>query len=164
MKAKLIVNNKEIEVEISEEELNKLQEKKTGYERVGEGNTYYFESGCGEVRNFNDKDPDDDMRYENANYYSSEKVAENNARTDRLMRQLRRFAAEHRKKEIIWNNQDLKYIIRYAHSSPKLYVDSEMCGRNFGTIAFDTEETAQLAIETFHDELIWYFTEYKDSL
>ena len=33
-----------------------------------------------------------------------------------------------------------------------------------GTILFDSEETAQAAIDEFHDELIWYFTEYKDSL
>ena len=34
----------------------------------------------------------------------------------------------------------------------------------FGGIYFDTESAVSLAIETFHDELIWYFTEYKDSL
>lgn len=36
--------------------------------------------------------------------------------------------------------------------------------RAFGHILFDTADTVKLAIETFHDELIWYFTEYKDSL
>ena len=34
----------------------------------------------------------------------------------------------------------------------------------FGGIYFDTAEAANLAISTFRDELIWYFTEYKDSL
>lgn len=45
MKAKLIIEGKEIEVEISAEEYKKLQpteEKKTGYERVPEMNDFYY--------------------------------------------------------------------------------------------------------------------------
>ena len=45
MKAKLIIENKEIEIEISEEEYKKLQpseEKKTGYERVPEDGAFYY--------------------------------------------------------------------------------------------------------------------------
>ena len=36
--------------------------------------------------------------------------------------------------------------------------------KHFGAIHFDSEETANAAMDKFHDELIWYFTEYKDSL
>ena len=51
MKAKLIIEGKEIEIEISEEEYKKLQpseEKKTGYERVPESDVYFYAypSGC----------------------------------------------------------------------------------------------------------------------
>ena len=52
MKAKLIIEDKEIEVEISKEEYKKLQpseEKKTGYERVPEYDDYFHESGKGDV-------------------------------------------------------------------------------------------------------------------
>ena len=47
MKAKLIIEDKEIEIEISEEEYEKLQsseEKKTGYERVPESDIYFYVS------------------------------------------------------------------------------------------------------------------------
>ena len=47
MKAKLIIEDKEIEIEISEEEYKKLQpseEKKTGYERVSKYDNFYYES------------------------------------------------------------------------------------------------------------------------
>ena len=169
MKAKLIFEGKEIEIEISEEEYKKLQpseEKKTGYERVPESDIYFYVS-------YNDKvdttvedcyDVDNEC-YESANYYSSKTVAENNARADKLMRQLRRFSVEHRKYKANFNNiiTERFYIIYQCeineikpyHTSYAIY---------FGAIYFDSEETAQAAIDEFHDELIWYFTEYKDSL
>ena len=169
MKAKLIIENKEIEIEISEEEYKKLQpseEKKTGYERVPKSSIYFYDCfrGCPEYA-ADDYDVVDNEYYESANYYSSEDVAENNARADKLMRQLRRFSVEHRKYKANFNSINARrfYIIYQCeineikpyHTSYAIY---------FGAIYFDSEETAQAAINEFHDELIWYFTEYKDSL
>lgn len=169
MKAKLIIENKEIEIEISEEEYKKLQpseEKKTGYERVSESDIYfcansrgYAETACEDYYDV------DNEYYESANYYSDKTVAENNARADKLMRQLRRFSVEHRKYKTNFNsiNATRFYIIYQCeineikpyHTSYAIY---------FGAIYFDSEEIAQAAIDEFHDELMWYFTEYKDSL
>lgn len=100
MKTKLIIEDKEMEIEISEEEYKKLQpseEKKTGYERMPESDIYYYANPKGDVDTTVEDCYDvDNECYESANYYSSETVAENNARADKLMRQLRRFAVEHR--------------------------------------------------------------------
>lgn len=164
MKAKLIVEGREFPIEIQDPELQKLlmPQKKTGYERVGDGHTYSFVNSWNDVLTMDDNGQDDDLRYETANYYSDRAIAENNARADQLMRQLRRFAAEHRKENIDWNKENYKYCIRYGDKRCGIW--HEVKGREFGQIYFDSEEAAQLAIETFHDELIWYFTEYKDSL
>ena len=105
-----------------------------------------------------------DARYDTANYYSSQTVAENNACADELMRQLRRFAVEHRKNEIDWNDDSCKYYISNEGNTNNLNIDSCYRTRYPGCVYFDTPEAAKLAIETFKDELIWYFTEYKDSL
>ena len=169
MKAKLIIEGKEIEIEISEEEYEKLQsseEKKTGYERVPKSSVYFYVS-------YNDKvdatvedcyDVDNEC-YESANYYSSETVAENNARADKLMRQLRRFSVEHRECGVNLNDTNTKkYCIYYDYGNNTLGTAFTLCAKTFGTIRFDSEETAQAAIDEFRDELIWYFTEYKDSL
>lgn len=166
MKAKLVVEGKEFDIEINDPELQKLiaPPKKTGYERLGKGHTYSFENSWSEIQTFEDKNIDDDRRYENANYYSNRIIAENNARADKLMRQLRRFAVEHREKDIGWSRPDYKYLIRFGHGDKKLYVDHEILGHDFGMIPFDSENAAQLAIKAYHNELIWYFTEYKDSL
>ena len=169
MKAKLIIEGKEIEIEISEEEYKKLQpseEKKTGYERVSESDVYfcansrgYAETACEDYYDV------DNEYYESANYYSDKTVAENNARADKLMRQLRRFSVEHRECEINLNDMNTKkFCIYYNYRDNELEPDFLFSEKAFGTICFDSEETANAAIDEFRDELIWYFTEYKDSL
>ena len=166
MKAKLIIKGKEIEIEISEEEYKKLQPSETGYERVSKSGDYFHESGKGDVESEIEECYNiDNEYYESANYYSDKTVAKNNARADKLMRQLRRFSVEHRKYKTNFNSINARrfYIIYQCeineikpyHTSYAIY---------FGAIYFDSEETAQAAIDEFHDELIWYFTEYKDSL
>ena len=169
MKAKLIIEDKEIEVEISEEEYKKLhpsEEKKTGYERVPELDIYFYANSGGYVETACEDYYDvDNEYYESANYYSDKTVAENNARADKLMRQLRRFAVEHRKDGVDFNSTKTeKHYIYYDCTHNELETVFTFYAKTFGTILFDSEETAQAAIDEFHDELIWYFTEYKDSL
>lgn len=169
MKAKLTIEGKEIEIEISEEEYKKLQsseEKKTGYERVTESDIYFYTypSGCVETTCETCYDIDDEC-YESANYYSDKTVAENNTRADNLMRQLRRFSVEHRGDGVNLNDTNTeKFYICYDYESNELESTYTFITRVFGVIYFDSEETTQAAINEFHDELIWYFTEYKDSL
>ena len=73
MKAKLIIEGKEIEIEISEEEYKKLQspeEKKTGYERVPENCDFYYESSGATVElGFDERCYIDDKYYDIANKY-----------------------------------------------------------------------------------------------
>lgn len=165
--AKLIIDGKEIEVLISEENLEKLTDKRpTGYEKVRYGSTYYTDR-CGVIKTFEERSEFDEEVYKSGNYYSDPDVATNNARADKLMRQLRRFAVEHRKEDIDWNDEtQYKYFIYYYYESNELRIQSvSSCScRDFGQIYFDMKETAKLAVEKFKDELLWYFTEYYDSL
>ena len=167
MEAKLIVDGNEFPIEIQDQELQKLlASRKTGYERVDESQKYWYQASSGNVeRKSNMRDNVDAMYYSNANYYSDETIARNNARADNLMRQLRRFAVEHRNKKMNWANEEMrKYYICTIYGTDELTCDFTYTVRGFGTIYFDTEEVAELAIKTFHDELVWYFTEYKDSI
>ena len=169
MKAKLIIEGKEIEIEISEEEYKKLQseeEKKTGYERVPESDVYFYANSRGYVETCTeDYYSVDNEYYESANYYSSATVAKNNARADKLMRQLRRFAVEHRECGVSFDDINIeKYYICYDYASDELEVSSVVFSKNFGAIYFDSIKVARAAIDEFHDELVWYFTEYEDSL
>lgn len=169
MKAKLIINGKELEVEITEEELKKLEAKsakKTGYERVKDGDTFWCDCGCGKLLpccDFHEGSAKE--MFDTANYYSDFDVAANNARADKLMRQLRRFAVEHREKELNWINEGQnKYTISFDCVNQTFDIDYWTRMSEFGTMYFDSQATAELAIDTFRDELLWYFTEYEDSL
>ena len=169
MKAKLIIEGKEIEVEISEEECKKIQppeEKKTGYERVAEHDGFYYESSEATVEDgLEEHTKLDDEYYDIANYYSDKTVAENNARADKLVRQLRRFAVEHNECGVNFNDINAKkYYICYDYENNELNVSFVFRSRKFGVIYFDLGETANAAIDEFRDELVWYFTEYKESL
>ena len=169
MKAKLIIDDKEIENEITEEEYKKIQppkEKKTGYERVPNSDIYFYVSAKSEIAAAVDLcDYIDDKYYNSANYYSSKNVAKNNARADKLMRQLRRFAVEHRGDGVNLNDTNTKkYCIYYNYINKEIGIWYTVTAKNFGVIYFNSEETAQAAINAFRDELIWYFTKYEDSL
>ena len=166
MKAKLIIEGKEIEVEISEEEYKKIQPSETGYEGVPNSDVYFYVNSRGYVETACEDYYDvDNEYYESANYYSDKTVAENNARADKLMRQLRRFSVEHRKCGVNLDDTNTeKHYICYDYEGNELGATFTFVARVFGVIYFDSEETAQAAIDEFHDELIWYFTEYKDSL
>ena len=168
-KAKLIIDGKEIEIIIPQEQFDKLfpPKKKTGYERVETKQTYYVVFGDSSVESVTEScGTFEDSHYIAANYHSDKTVAENNARADRLMRQLRRFAVEHREKKLDWSygNQDTKCKILYDHGEKTFDLSYNYTINVFGAIYFDSKEIAQLAIDTFKDELLWYFTEYKDSL
>ena len=163
MKATLIIEGKEIEIEISKEEYKKLHPSETGYERVPENSEFYYEYSRGGVECSIDEYCNiDNKYYESANYYSSDIIAENNARADKLMRQLRRFAVEHRGHGV--NLNDINTAKFYIYYDNELESGSVFCAKFFGAICFDSEETARAAIDEFYDELIWYFNEYKDSL
>ena len=166
MKAKLIIEDKEIEIEISEEEYKKLQPSETGYERVPESDIYFYAHSGGYVGTASEDYCNiDNEYYELANYYSDKTVAENNARADKLMRQLRRFAVQHREPGINFNNANTaKFYIICDYENDELRATYTSYAKVFGAIYFDSREVANAAIDKFHDELIWYFNEYKDSL
>ena len=168
MKAKLVVEGKEFPIEILDPELEKLikpQKKKTGYERVEDGGSFWRVENS-TIMPYRDVRGDGEVQhiYDSANYYSNFEVANNNARADKLMRQLRRFAVEHREKEFNWISDGYKHFIEFNYETNEIYTDWCCSLREFGAIFFDSEATAELAIETFRDELLWYFTEYEDSL
>ena len=168
MTAKLIINGQEFEVEISDKKVKELtRNKQTGYEKVSINQYYYYvpDDSYGACSFKQEDDSSDDALYEAANYYSSKEVAENNMRADKLMRQLRRFAVLNRKEKLDWNKErQLKYFIIFNHNNLQIYDTPSTVFQELGIVYFDSKETVKKAIEEFHDELIWYFTEYKDSL
>lgn len=182
MKVELKMNDKSVQAEISEgqlkelglvEQLKKLglieDKPKTGYERVKKGEMYYVidteYNSMLKITEFNDKE--DEQCYNTGNYYNDKIIAENNARADRLLRQLRQWQAANDKSisEKDWNDESKKkWFVAYSYGAEKLYADYYYIMRLPNTIHFATKEKAEEAIEVFRDELIWYFVEYQQRL
>ena len=141
------------------------QTQKTGYERAERGGKYFLEWHC---REKTDSDVDEygtygNMAFKNALYYTNEKLANDNIRADRLLRRLRRFSAVNRKNKIDWKNSNqMKFHIIFDYKEEEINVVGRSVIRHFGGIYFDTKELAAKAIEEFRDDLMWYFTKYKD--
>lgn len=165
MKATLTVNGNSIDIELNAEQYEKLfpeEKKKTGYEKVEEDEQYwYVDSGV-------NVSPDsvgwnlnwENSRYKNANYFSNEEVANNMARAQRLWNQIHRRAVE--LCEPIYQRKDGSlYTICFDPQDNKIFADDWVI-RRFGEIYFDTEEHGNQVINEFHDELFWYFTQFKD--
>lgn len=158
MKAKLIIENQEFDIEILDPELQQIiTPKKTGYEQVANGEKYWYVDYSGGIcRTCDDNEFIDDKLYSTANYYSTEEVAINNARADKLMRQIRRFAVEHD------SDTTKEWLITWSVSHKALEVHHSGWAKTYGAIYFASYGAANEAIEKFEDELTWYFTEYQN--
>lgn len=174
MKVEIKANGKTIEAEISKEqakELGLIAKKNTGYEQVEYRDEYYSVNVLGGVDDTYDVGLiTDKAAYFDGNYYSDEKIAENNAKADRLLRKLRQWQALNdepvNKRDLI----QLIFTIGYdykkddAGNDAGLYAYSYHRPVSFGEIHFSTRDKVKEAINVFKDELTWYFTEYQRRL
>ena len=170
MKVTLTHDGKSVELDLTAEQMTALglkEEKKTGYERAKRYETYCTVDVDGEIITLADSYIDGACSvYGGANYYTSRELAEANGRADRLMRQLRRFAAENGGIPSVedWRNGDKKkWFIKYDHVF-NINVDFVHNNHYFGIVYFNDPNKAHEAVEYFRDELIWYFTEYEAML
>ena len=132
----------------------------TGWERVGENESYYSINGNSYVEEMTeDMCMEDKYYYEDANYFSTEDKAEEINFKQTLFRKLQRFSDENSGNKIGWKEVDQgKYGIWYNADHGKIEVGSTWAVRDFGQVYFISEEVAQQAIFLFHDDLIKYFT------
>ena len=171
MKVTINANGTTIQAEISEEQLKELgliEEQPIGYERVKKGDVYYFNITRSEtVAEVECNRRIDEGRYDTGNYYSDKTIAENNARADRLLRQLKQWQAQNDKAISIsdWKNDNIfKYHIEYDCFNDFPFVVYTTRFRSPNTIYFTSGEKAEGAIEVFKDELKWYYTKYQQRL
>lgn len=172
MQVELKVNGKTVHAEISEEQakiLGLVEDKpKTGYERVDEDESYFVDDTINDGHEvLGGRTLVNNLYYINGNYYNDKTIAENNARADRLLRQLRRWQAQNDKAISIsdWKNDNIfKYHIEYDCFNELFFVTYAVRRRSLNNIYFTSEEKAKEAAGVFADELIWYFTEYQQRL
>lgn len=171
MQVTISANGKNIKAEISEEQakiLGLVEDKpKTGYESLGTGETYYLVDVDDEITTMKYDSRLDRDCYDVGNYYSDKVIAENNARADRLLRQLKQWQAQNDKAISIsdWKNEGIiKYFIAYNYRSSLFEIGRCSRRREPNIIYFTTKDKVSKAVKNFRDELEWYFTEYQQRL
>ena len=171
MKIQIEVNGRKIDAIVNDEEMRSALSRdvcRSGYSQVGPEERYYYITENGHLACDTSGDPYENEKWECANYYASEDIANANNRADTLMRKLRRFAAECNalvppcKQDATTDHWSICY---YPSGEDSSHYEIQVIGsqdkQNFGEICFRHSEDAEMAIEVFYSELKWYFTEYK---
>lgn len=166
------INGKEVPIEIADEvmhELGLLDAKrvpKTGYEKPSLPNEFFITSlGGAIVVSRGDCDsPLAQEAYKNALCTTSSALSTANERADRLMRQIRRFAALNGgiPSPEDWKRGSIKWFI--THNAEGAMLDYSFGSQIAGVTYFSSREAAEQAIKKFKGELLWYFNEYKPML
>ena len=161
------------DTEVSEKELAEIldaeekENKKTGYERVEKGVKYYTVSSGLEINSYDDIYEFDEEKYKIANYFNDKNLTKNIVRAERLKYQLRRFAALNGgiPSPADWQSIEIeKYFIDYLYHIKSIKSGVTRLYRGFGQIYFKNKKACEKAMEIFKDELLWYFTEFREML
>ena len=157
----LIIDGKEIEAQVNEEDLKEV-EREREFGRAEKGKVYFYFSQYFKPKVDSDEFIEcDKVLFDSGNYFLTEKECEDTARVVSLWLRMKRFADEHNKRKFDFDNvKTRKFFISYNLEKEKLTFFPSMGIKSAFQIYFYSAETAHKAIDEFHDELMWYFTEY----
>ena len=156
-KAKLIIDGKEYDVSLTDEQVSEITKpkKKTGFERVKDGKCFWMVDSFGECKNFTESLEGYEIKeYNTANYYSDRDLAEWCNRFDTLNRKMRRWAAEHNTAPIDWDNgNQVKCYIQYCGGEVEL--NWTYTTQVLGCCYFTSTTLGEAAIDEFGDDIRW---------
>jgi hypothetical protein len=153
--AKLIIDGNEIEVQLTDEQVEELtaSEKVTGFERA---DSYLYIDSEGDVGlGYDEDDINSDCHYAVANYYTDNALAQWCRRSDNLTRRMRRWAAEHNPKPIYLYDAEPQWYLTWNIKTKTVEAYFNINSIDFGKAFFKTRELAEAAIEEFGDEIKW---------
>lgn len=165
MRAKVMHEGREIEIEFSKETIEALveatKEPPTGWEFVNTKNAYYRIDSVGIISEYIRGSVYNPRYQENLNEFSTVEKAQEIAGKQLLLRKLQKYSDEHDGDKINWHNiNKAKYSIFYSYMNFGLFVRSKYNARGTGEVFFYTERIAKDAIEEFKKELEEYYDKY----
>ena len=161
IKTQLKINGEIKDVEIKNGEITIIEPVKiiTGWEKVEYGKTYYYDSS-GLIYDTRESICEKHtINYNNANYFSNMKLAENISRMQTLQRKIFRWQAEN---DIpIISIGKYKWCILYnPEVNPNIHVNIKISNEGFLPY-FSSKEKALECIKIFKNELMWLFTKFQ---
>ena len=157
-----VINGKR--VELTDEQVKVLGiERKNPFERVNNGNEYYYIKNSGEVSNYCEvRDSVDNELYDNINYFNDGAFANQVALHQLLYRKLLKFAYDNECEDNqTWNKVNCHYYIGYNINDGRFYADVTLALKH-NDVWFSSRDSANRAItevvEPFmkeHPEFVW---------
>lgn len=108
----------------------------------------------------------DVKQYNTGNVYSNIKIALMNKKADTLFQKIRHWQALNDKSidKVEWEQESDKFYFYYNYTKNQIEILSDCHYKTFGTIYFSSYEIAYKAMLEFHNDLMWYYTKYKQRL
>lgn len=163
MKVQATYKGKTVEIDIPDEKLEELvkEQKKTGWEKPMLSQFYWFFDSDLMKLAYTMCVPDEN-RYQKGNCFTSKELAENIARYQSLDLRIRRRIAEICE-PLDKRNAHKHYVIHYNRANHELEAEPWATSMFMGW-SCDTLAHAKQIIKEFKDDLLWYFTEFKDRM
>lgn len=133
---------------------------KTGWERLELMQRYYMTNGESQPETYH---PEDTEHYESADYFSDPALAADIARAQTIWRKLMRWKAENDSMEDVpFGRENNRYVILYENTFGVTFgVKDKLEANEAFSIYFLSENSVSKAVETFRDDLLWLFTEFR---
>lgn len=151
--------------ELTKEQLKALgieMEKKNPFERVNNGETYYFIAKTGKVESSTEINYImDNKLYNIANYCTDKEMLQQQAYRETLNRLLWRYSMEHGGSEIDWNDDCCKYRIAYNHDANGYEIYVNQTDWTIGASYFLTKGIAENAIKEIIEPFLQEHPDFK---
>lgn len=164
MKAKLILNNKEYEVELKEEQVKEIEKPKYKRWRAEEGGKYYFLSDLGEILSANDcRDKSDNFLYNTDNYFKTKEEAEFCKKQLLYLQQYKDYLGDDLVTEDDWKSNSSKYFAYYDFYEKKIKIGEHHWNKTSNDIYSKSEtKIKDFIIKIGNDNFKKYILEVDD--
>lgn len=154
MKAKLILNNKEYEVEITEEQVKEIEKPKYKRWRAEMDNGYYYLDDFGDILCVQDQIVDiDDFRYNTGNYFKTEDEVYEYKKKLLYRQQYIDYIGEDLVTKDDWKDDNiLKYCASYDHDDNTVFISCNTYIKSQGTIFSKSKEKIQEFIKKIGED------------
>ena len=144
--------------ELLEMEFEEIKAAKNPYERVNNGEEYYFVRGQGKIGCFGYLNCDiDNKQFNGLNYFNNRNYAEYIAFKETLMRKLDRFAWENNAKVMNWDKNVSNYCIIFDNQNKNVEIMVAYAYQS-NDIYFTSKDIAEKALEEFKEDLMKLYT------
>lgn len=164
MKAKIILNGKEYEIELTEEQVEEIEKPKYKRWQAKTGYGYWYMDSYGEVRKTADYyTPKDNFHFSIGNYFKTEEEADEYKKKLIYRQQYKDYIGEDIPTKEDWENNNLyKYVATYSFDNKKIIIFSGIDIKDESIYSKSEEKIKDFIKEIGEDNFKKYVLEVDD--